>query len=403
MSVWEKLYSEKVSTLRPSPIREMLHVIRQPGMISFAGGNPDPQSFPVDLFYESASILKEQGKDVLQYGTTEGYPPLKSFLCSWLKPRMGRAIAEDELLITTGSTQVVDLLCWAILDKGDLIITEEPTFVGTALTMHNHGAQFLTIPCDADGMLVDQLPEKIEKALSQGKRIKFIYTIPNFHNPLGCTMSLERRKKLVEIANKYGIAILEDDPYAYIRFEGEDLPTLFSLDQSGLVVHACTFSKILAPGTRVAWAVGNKEIIRKMAIFKQGIDLCSSVVAQALVYEYCRKGHLDSYLPNIVDHYRKKRDNMEECLKKYLPLEEVSWVKPMGGFFYWLEMKNLKTADLYEKALQKKVAFVPGESFYPNQNGGKNCFRMCFTFASPSDMDEGIKRLGEAMKELLKS
>jgi len=159
-------------------------------------------------------------------------------------------------------------------------------------------------------MLVDQLPEKIEKALSQGKRIKFIYTIPNFHNPLGCTMSLERRKKLVEIANKYGIAILEDDPYAYIRFEGEDLPTLFSLDQSGLVVHACTFSKILAPGTRVAWAVGNKEIIRKMAIFKQGIDLCSSVVAQALVYEYCRKGHLDSYGED--GNYEAKKEVLEK-------------------------------------------------------------------------------------------
>ena len=403
MSAWDKLYSEKVSSLRPSPIREMLHATRQPGMISFAGGNPDPESFPVDLFYESASILKEQGKDVLQYGTTEGYTPLKDFLCSWIAPRMGRSISQDELLITTGSTQVVDLLCWTLIDEGDLVITEEPTFVGTTLTMHNHGAQFLTIPCDADGMLVDQLPGMIENALSQGKRIKFIYTIPNFHNPLGCTMSLERRKKLVEIASKYGIVVLEDDPYAYIRFEGEDLPTLFSLDQSGLVVHACTFSKILAPGTRVAWVVGDKELIRKMAIFKQGTDLCTSVVAQALVYEYCRKGHLDDYLPHIVDHYRKKRDNMEECLKKHLPLDEVSWVKPGGGFFYWLEMKTIKTSDLYEKALEKKVAFVPGESFYPNQNGGERSLRMCFTFASPKDMDEGIRRLGEAMQELLKS
>ena len=181
------------------------------------------------------------------------------------------------------------------------------------------------------------------------------------------------------------------------------MPTLFSLDQSGLVVHACTFSKILAPGTRVAWVVGNKELIRKMAIFKQGTDLCTSVVAQALVYEYCRKGHLDDYLPHIVDHYRKKRDNMEECLKKHLPLDEVSWVKPGGGFFYWLEMKTIKTSDLYEKALEKKVAFVPGESFYPNQNGGERSLRMCFTFASPKDMDEGIIRLGEAMQELLKS
>jgi len=371
-------------------------------MISFAGGNPDPQSFPVDLFYECASILKEQGKDVLQYGTTEGYAPLKEFLCSWLAPRMGRSLSQDELLITTGSTQVVDLLCWALIDKGDLVITEEPTFVGTTLTMHNHGAHFLTVPCDAEGMLVDQLPNKIEEALSQGKHVKFIYTIPNFHNPLGCTMSLERRKKLVEIAQKYGIAILEDDPYAYIRFEGEDLPTLFSLDDSGLVIHACTFSKILAPGTRVAWAVGNKDIIRKMAIFKQGTDLCTSVVAQALVYEYCKRGYIDEYLPHIVDHYRKKRDNMEECLRKHLPLEEVSWVTPGGGFFYWLQMKTIKTADLYPKALEKKVAFVPGESFYPNQNGGEHELRMCFTFASPKDMDEGIKRLGEAMRELLK-
>lgn len=369
-------------------------------MISFAGGMPDPEIFPVEQFKEAAGILDREGKDVLQYGTTEGYLPLKEFLAEWTAPKMGRKLATDEILITTGSTQIVDLLSWVLIDKGDWVICEEPTFLGATLTMRNHGASFLTVPCDENGMKVDMIPEMVEKARKEGKKVKFIYTIVNFHNPLGCDLSLERRKKLIEIAEKYNLLILEDDPYGYVRFDGEEIPSIFSMDTSGRVVFACSFSKILAPGTRVAWCAGNKEVIRKMTVFKQGVDVCTSVVAQAMVYEYCRLGHLDSFLPKIIDHYRKKRDAMEEAFRKYLPQGEVKWLTPRGGFFYWLETPKVKAKDLFERAVEKKVAFVLGEPFFPN-GGGEHNFRMCFTFASKEQTEEGISRLGEALRELL--
>ena len=396
----ENLYSQATFNLKPSPIREMLHMIRRPGMISFAGGMPDPDIFPVEQFKEAADILDREGKDVLQYGTTEGYMPLKEFLAEWTTPKMGRKLSTDEILITTGSTQIVDLLSWVLIDKGDWVICEEPTFLGATLTMRNHGASFLTVPCDENGMKADMLPSIIERARNEGKKVKFIYTIVNFHNPLGCDLSLERRKKLLEIAEKYNLVILEDDPYGYVRFDGEEIPSIFSMDTSERVIFACSFSKILAPGTRVAWCAGNKELIRKMTIFKQGVDVCTSVVAQAMVYEYCRLGHLNSFLPKIVDHYRKKRDAMEEAFQKYLPKGEVKWLTPRGGFFYWLETPNIKAKDLFEKAIEKKVAFVLGEPFFPN-GGGEHNFRMCFTFASKEQTEEGISRLGQALKELL--
>ncbi|MDO9508001.1 MAG: PLP-dependent aminotransferase family protein, partial [Thermovirgaceae bacterium] len=365
------LLSHSAKNIKPSPIREILHLIRKPGMISFAGGMPDPEIFPIAQFYEAASIIAREGKDILQYGTTEGYPPLKEFLCEWTAPKMGRKILPDEILITAGSSQVIDLLCWTLLDKGDHVICEEPTFLGATGTMCNHGAEFLTVPCDGNGMMVDLLPDIIESAISEGKRIKFIYTIVNFHNPLGCDLSLERRKKLLDIAKRYGIYILEDDPYGYVRFEGEDTPSIFSMDRDGIVVFACSFSKILAPGTRVAWCAGHKDIIRKMAIFKQGADTCTSVVAQAIVWEYCRLGHLDAFLPKIIDHYRKKRDHMEAAFKSSLPLDRISWLKPKGGFFYWMTtIPGIPADRLLERSLEKKVAFVLGNAFYPKGVGG---------------------------------
>jgi len=398
---FDPLYSKAVGDLHPSPIREMFHLIRKPGMISFAGGMPDPAIFPVDLFHEASGILKSQGRDVLQYGTTEGYPPLKEFLRSWTAPRLGRTVEDEEMLITAGSSQVSDLLCWSLIDPGDLVILEEPSFLGIFLNMHNHGARFLTIPCDAEGMQVDRIPEKIEAARAAGQRVKLCYIIANFQNPLGCTLSLERRKKLIEYAHRYGFAILEDDPYGYLRFDGEHLPSLFSLDDRGVVVYGGSFSKILAPGTRVGWTVGAREIIRKMAVFKQGVDVCTSLVAQALVYEYCRLGHLDAFLPKIVSHYKAKRDDMEAALRRNLPPEEVSWVKPEGGFFHWVRLRTLEAQALFERCVEKRVAFVPGAAFYPNRDGGEREMRLCFTFASPEDTEEGTRRMGEAMRDLL--
>lgn len=398
--VWEENYSYTAKNVRPSPIREMLAVVKQPGMISFAGGMPAPEVFPVDKFYEGARILKDDGQNLLQYGRTEGYEPLKDFLASWTAPRMGKEVSKDEMLITTGSQQGLDLFSWVMLDRGDTVITEDPTYLAALTAFYNHGANFIGVPVDREGMKVDLLPELIENARKDGKKVKFIYTIVNFHNPAGSTMTVERRKKLVEISQKYNIPIFEDDPYGYVRYDGEHLPSIFSFDKTGGVVYAGSFSKILSPGTRVGWMSGSEEIIRKMTVFKQATDLCSSPITQSLVAEYCKKGYLDEHLPSIIDNYRIKRDAMEESFRKHLEPRGVSWVKPEGGFFYWLDFPKVNTNDLFQKAIEKKVAFVSGGPFCVNEGAGNHNARFCFTFPSPEIIEEGVKRVAEAMDEL---
>ena len=398
--IWEGNFSYIAKHNRPSPVREMLAMIKQPGMISFAGGMPAPEIFPVDEFYEGVPILKEQGQDLLQYGTTEGYPPLKEFLAEWTAPRMGRKVSQDEMLITTGSQQALDLFAWSMIDKGDFVITEDPSYLAALTVFFNHGGSFLGVPTDKDGMQVDLLPGIIEKARSEGKKIKFIYTIVNFHNPGGSTMTVERRKKLVEISKKYGIPIFEDDPYGYVRYEGEHLPSIFSFHDEGGVIYAGSFSKILSPGTRVGWVAGPVEIIRNLTVFKQGTDLCSSPITQALVAEYCEKGHLDKHLPVIIDNYRVKRDAMEKSFEKHLAPLGVTWVKPEGGFFYWLNFPKVNTNDLLKRSIDKKVAFVPGGPFCTTETAGIHNARLCYTFPSPEIIEEGVKRLAEAVNEL---
>jgi 2-aminoadipate transaminase len=247
-------------------------------------------------------------------------------------------------------------------------------------------------------MMVNKLPDLIEAAKISGARIKFIYSIVNFQNPAGCTLSLERRKKLLEIASAYDLIVLEDDPYGHLRFDGEDVPTMFSMDREGRVAYACSFSKILAPGARVAWIAANPEIIRKMVMVKQGVDMCTSIVAQALVAQYCEDGHLDNFLPKIISHYRKKRDGMKNAFAKYLP-KDVTYNIPQGGFFFWLSIPGVDTAELFKKAIDSGVAFVHGRAFYPN-GGGENELRTCFTFATIDDLDEGSRRLAGAIADM---
>ncbi len=398
--IWQENFSSIAKNNRPSPIREMLALIKKPEMISFAGGMPAPEIFPVDKFYEGAHILKDDGQNLLQYGTTEGYPPLKEFLASWTAPRMGRKVSGQEMLITTGSQQALDLFAWSLLDEGDYVITEDPTYLAALTVFFNHGGKFLSVPMDRDGMQVELLPDIIRKARSEGKKVKFIYTIVNFQNPAGSTMSLERRKRLVEISKEFGIPIFEDDPYGYVRFDGEHLPSIFSFHDEGGVVYAGSFSKILSPGTRVGWITGPKEIIRNLTVFKQATDLCSSTITQALVAEYCMKGHLEAHLPVIIDNYRIKRDAMEKSFEKHLAPLGVTWVKPDGGFFYWLNFPGVDTNKLFERSVEKNVAFVPGGPFCPSQGTGIHNARLCYTFPSPETIEEGVRRLAEAVNEL---
>ena len=396
---WDARFSDIALNVKPSPIRALLKYTKTPGVISFAGGNPDPAVFPVAEFSEAAGILTSDGKNVLQYGATQGYDPLKQYISKWMAPRMGRETKPDEMLITTGSQEGMDLLCSVLLNDGDTIIVEGPTYPGALHAMRNRGARFLSVPCDKDGLCVDLLPGVIEQGRKDGHKIKFIYTIVNFQNPSGATLSADRRAKLLEIAEKYDLIIFEDDPYGHLRYNGEHVPTIFSMDKQGRVVYACSFSKILAPGTRVAWIVGAADLIEKMVMIKQGTNLCTSVVAQALVYEYCRLGHLDGFLPKIIAHYAKKRDAMDQAFKKHLPSNTV-YHTPEGGFFFWLQVPGVDSTKLFMKAIEKGVAFVTGPSFYPEAGKGTDYMRTCFTFCQPEEIEEGAKRLAAAIKEL---
>jgi 2-aminoadipate transaminase len=292
----------------------------------------------------------------------------------------------------------MDLLCAALINPGDAVVVEDPTYPGAIHTMRNRGARFVTVPCDGDGMMTDLLPEKLAEASKNGVTVKFIYSIVNFQNPSGAVLSAERRGKLLEIAKEYNLIIFEDDPYGHLRFEGEGEPTIFSMDDTGRVVYACSFSKILAPGVRVAWIAGDPEIIRKMVLVKQGADMCTSVVAQALVAQYCAEGHLDSFLPKIIKHYSKKCKGMAEAFMKHLP-PEVEYSVPKGGFFFWLRVPGIDSKELFLKGIERGVAFVNGPAFYAN-GGGKDCLRTCFTFASQADLDEGAARLALAIKDM---
>lgn len=398
---WGSRLSEAALNVKPSPIRALLKYTKTPGVISFAGGNPDPAVFPVAEFAEAAQILRREGRDALQYGATNGYEPLKGYVSKWMAPRMGRETSPDEMLITTGSQEGMDLLCAVLINDGDTIIVEGPTYPGALHAMRNRGARFLSVPCDKDGLRVDLLPSVIEEGRKNGHKIKFIYTIVNFQNPSGATLTAERRAELLKIAEKYDLLIFEDDPYGHLRYEGADVPTIFSMDkeQSGRVVYACSFSKILAPGTRVAWIAGDKELINKMVMIKQGTNLCTSVVAQVLVYEYCRLGHLDGFLPKIIAHYAKKRDAMDAAFRKYLPQNAI-FHRPEGGFFFWIQVPGVDSTKLFMKAIDRGVAFVTGPSFYAEPGTGADFMRTCFTFAQPEEIEEGAKRLAAAIKEL---
>ncbi|MCE5202155.1 MAG: PLP-dependent aminotransferase family protein [Synergistaceae bacterium] len=397
---WEAMLSDIARNVKPSPIRALMKYTKTPGVISFAGGNPDPAVFPVTEFAKAAGILTREGKDILQYGATDGYTPLKEYIAKWMAPRMGRETKQEEMLITTGSQEGMDLLCSVLLNDGDTIIVEGPTYPGALHAMRNRGARFISVPCDKDGLCVDLLPDAIERGRMDGHKIKFIYTIVNFQNPSGATLSEERRKKLLDIAEKYDLIIFEDDPYGHLRYSGHEVPTIYSMDkkQSGRVVYACSFSKILAPGTRVAWIVGDPTLMQKLVMIKQGTNLCSSVVAQALVYEYCRLGFLDEFLPKIIAHYSKKCGAMDIAFKKYLPSNTI-YNTPDGGFFFWLQVPGIDSQKLFMKAIEHGVAFVTGPSFYAD-GSGLDFMRTCFTFAQPEEIDEGAKRLGEAIKAM---
>ena len=399
-------FSALAEKMQPSPIRELFRVIQQPGMISFAGGLPDPDTFPVEAFASCADVLERDGRTVLQYGASEGYPPLREAILEMMTVRLGYRPQPEELLVTSGSQQAVDLITRALVDPGDVVVVEAPTYPGTLHCLRNAGARFATVPTDGEGMKVDRLAGVIATSeRATGKRPKLIYTVPDFSNPSGACMSLERRQRLIELAAELGIPVFEDDPYGRLRFSGQPFPSLKSLaGDLPAVIYASSFSKVLAPGVRVAWTVAAPELIRAMVLMRQGEDLCTSTVTQALVAEYCRRGLLEEHLHYIVTTYARKSRAMQAALESHLPEGSASWSEPEGGFFFWLELADGDSRSLFERAVEAGVAFVPGGAFYPDPNeqvgdflSGDSFARLCFTFADDTAIDEGCRRLGRMM------
>lgn len=400
-------FSALAENMQPSPIRELFRVTQQPGMISFAGGLPDPDTFPVEAFASCADVLSRDGRTVLQYGASEGYPPLRDAILDMMAVRLDYRPAAGELLVTSGSQQAVDLIARALLDPGDVVVLEAPTYPGTLHCLRNAGARFALIPADGDGMQVEHLDEVIAGAEAEtGRRPKLIYTVPDFSNPSGACMSLERRRRLVEVAAERGIPIFEDDPYGRLRFAGRPLPSLKKLaGDAPHVMYASSFSKVLAPGVRVAWTVAAPELIRSMVLMRQGEDLCTSTVTQALVAEYCARGLLEEHLGLIVATYARKSRAMQTALERHLPKGAATWHPPEGGFFFWLELAAGSSRTLFDRSVAAGVAFVPGGAFYPGAAeqvaealSGDRFARLCFTYADEAAIDEGCRRLGAVLR-----
>jgi 2-aminoadipate transaminase len=403
-TLWTQRYAQRTQRLQSSAIRELLKLTEQPDMISFAGGLPAPEVFPVAEFQAACQrVLAQHGPQALQYSTTEGYRPLREMIARHMA-RYGIVVEPDNVLITSGSQQALDLIGKVFVNPGDRLLVEKPTYVGALQAWNAYQAEYLSVPLDDDGLRTDVL----EAALRAGP--KFIYVLPNFHNPAGVTLALERRRTLVDLADRYGVPIVEDDPYGQLRYEGEHLPPLVVLDgqlhasdgapYSGNVLYLSTFSKTLAPGLRLGWIVAPAEVIRRLALAKQGADLHTSTLTQMVAYEVARGGFLDRHVRVIRQVYRERRDAMVMALAKYFP-PGVRWTTPQGGLFLWVTLpEGVDAADLLPAAIAARVAFVPGAAFHAD-GSGRHTLRLNFSNATPAQIDAGVRRLGGVLQRCL--
>lgn len=397
------LLSTASQGLKRSEIRELLELTREPGMISFAGGLPSPELFPAEEMKEVVNdVLDKEPNIALQYGPTEGDKRFIRFLANWMGTKEGAEINEKNILIVSGSQQALDLIGKIFIDPGDPVIVGLPSYLGAIQAFIANRAKLLGVPVDNQGMDVEKVEQILKDYAAKGRKIKFVYIVPDFQNPSGVTMSLERRQKLLELCYQYETIVFEDAPYRDLRFEGESLPMVSVMDKKGYGFSLHTFSKILFPGTRLGWVVANKAIMDKLVMAKQATDLCTSPFCQSVVYEYCRRGLLDPHIKRIVKVYRKKRNRMLQALQTYMPQEkELYWTEPKGGLFLWLSLpKQIDTEVLFPKAVAKKVAYIVGSAFHCDQSG-KNTIRLNFSFPDEDQIDEGIKRLAEVIKEAL--
>lgn len=383
-----------------SVIRELLKMTSVPGMISFAGGMPAPDLFPAEEIGEIVKdVIVKEPNIALQYGCTEGEAGFKAELIKLLKADEDIDVTPEELIVTSASQQALDIVSKAFVDPGDAIIVGKPTYLGALQAFETYGADMIGVESDDFGITAESLEEKLESLKKEGRVCKFIYIVPDFQNPTGTTIPTERRVKILELAKKYGTVILEDSPYRKIRFKGEHQKTFYALDKGeGNVITMFTFSKTFVPGFRLGYIIADKDIIRKFAILKQAMDLCSSPVCQAITAEYLRQGRLENHVKKLVKVYSEKREAMLKALEKYMP-QGVTWTKPEGGLFLWVVLpENIDAEKMFITAVKNNVAYVIGSAFYPDKSG-KNTLRLNFSYASFEQIEEGIKRLGKAIKE----
>ncbi|NLB71960.1 MAG: PLP-dependent aminotransferase family protein [Chloroflexi bacterium] len=401
---WELRFANRTQRMKSSFIRELLKVTNQPDVISFGGGFPAAELFPIEQMKEACNkVLTENGQKALQYTTTEGYDPLRQWIADDMNAK-GLGITKDNILITNGSQQALDFVGRIFINNGDRILTESPTYLGALQAWNAYGPVFVTADTDENGLVTDTLEDIIKQ------NIKFMYVLPNFHNPLGVTMTLERRKRLIELASQYGVPLIEDDPYGKLLFEGEHITPIAVLDANyhnsqggqfgGNVIFTSTFSKILAPGLRIGWVIGPAEVIKRMVQAKQGADLQCSTFDQYVAYEMASSEWLPEHIETIIRVYKERRDAMIQAFEDYMP-EGTTWTTPRGGLFLWLRLpESCNSLDLFPKAVEEKVAYVPGTPFYPN-DGPTNTMRLNFSAADPEKITEGVRRLSVMIKKAI--
>ncbi|MCU9815237.1 aminotransferase-like domain-containing protein [Paraclostridium sp. AKS73] len=389
-------FAKRMDGLKGSEIRELLKLTEKPEVISFAGGLPAPELFPVEEMKEiSRMVLEESGREALQYTTTEGFGPLREQIAERMNRKLKTNVSKDDLLITSGSQQGLDFAGKIFLDEGDVVLVESPSYLGALNAFKAYCPKFIEVPTDKDGMIIEEL----ENILETTENVKMIYVIPDFQNPTGKTWSMERRERFMDVINKFELPVIEDNPYGELRFEGEILPSLKAMDEKGLVMFLGSFSKIFCPGYRIGWVAASEELLSKFIFIKQGADLQASTISQREISKFIDVYDLDAHVENIKSVYSKRRDLMLKTMDETFP-EGIEHTYPEGGLFTWVELPKHLDAKIMEKCLEKDVAYVPGGSFFPN-GGNQNTFRLNYSNMPEDKIVEGIKRLADVLKDTL--
>lgn len=393
----EYRFSDRVQALKPSAIREIFKYASDPTVVSLSAGNPSPEAFPAKEIAEiSARLLEENPIAALQYSVTEGYTPLRTYMKDYMKTRHNIGTYSDDTIITSGAQQIMDLASKSLLNEGDVVICENPSFIGSLNTFRSYNARLVGVPVESDGMNID----KLEETLKNEPKAKLIYTIPNFQNPSGVTMSLEKRKAVYELAKKYEVMIIEDNPYGDLRFNGEDIPCIKSFDTEGIVLYSGSFSKVISPGMRVGYVIGPAPVIQKMVVCKQGQDVHTNIWSQLVCYEFITKYDFDKHLARLREIYRKKAAFAMNLLDEHLA-PKITYHKVDGGLFIWCDLpENVDMPKFCTDAVKNKVCVVPGTAFMANENDVTHSFRINFSTPTDEQLKKGIEILGAMAKEI---